>query len=257
MKALEVKDLICGYSEKQMILQGVSFDINMGELVGIVGPNGSGKTTLLRALCGLLPPRHGTIKIGDENIFSLERIELAKRVALVPQLMEPVSGFTVREMVMLGRTPYMSRFSFETDEDRQVVNWAIDEVKINDFAEKSVNHLSGGEFQRVAIARALAQEPKVLLLDEPISHLDIRYQVRILMLLKRLRKQRTIISTFHDLNLAAKFCRHLILMHKGLLVAEGSPEEVLTSSNIWKTYRVKAEVRQNSKNRNASLVLLP
>ncbi|MBU0573450.1 MAG: ABC transporter ATP-binding protein [Candidatus Margulisiibacteriota bacterium] len=257
MKALEVKDVMAGYVDEQMILQGVNFEVNMGEFIGIVGPNGSGKTTLLRALCGLLPVKHGFIKMNEENILNLEHNELAKKVALVPQLMEPVSGFTVREMVMLGRTPYMRRFSFEGDEDREVVKWALEEVKIEDLAEIPVNNLSGGEFQRVAIARALAQEPKILLLDEPISHLDIRYQVKILRLLRKLRKQRTIIATFHDLNMAARFCKRMILVHKGMLVAMGTPEEVLTAANIWKTYRVKAEVQKNIRNKNSRLVLLP
>ena len=225
--------------------------------MGIVGPNGSGKTTLLRAIIGLLKIEQGSIIVSQHRIEHLDRREIARRVAFVPQLMEPVEGFTVEDLVMLGRTPYFERFSFESEDDHEAVKWAIEELKIENLKERPVTELSGGEFQRVAIARALAQEPKVLLLDEPTSHLDIRFQIKICKLLRKLRAHRSMIATFHDLNLASRYCSRLILLKNGELIAEGSPDEVVTPQNIWKAYRVKVAVRKNPRTKKARYVLLP
>ncbi len=257
MIALEVKNLRCGYEEDQMILKGVSFSIKVGEFVGIVGANGSGKTTLLKAIAGLLPVKSGDIQLSAKQMLSFSRRDLATLVSFVPQLMEPVRGFSVMEMVLLGRLPYLDRFEFESEEDYHVAEWAIKELQIEDLKDKDVTELSGGEFQRVAIARALAQEPKIMLLDEPISHLDIRYQVKILKLLKKIRQQRTVVATFHDLNMASRFCNRLILLKNGELIASGLPDEVVTPENIWKAYRIRAQVKKNPRTKHASLVFLP
>lgn len=256
MIALEVKKVVCGYEDK-VVLKGVSFSIKTGEFVGIVGANGCGKTTLLRAITGLLPIQSGEIHLTAKEMLTFTRREMASIVSFVPQLMEPVQGFTVMDTVLLGRMPYIGRFEFETEEDFHVAKWAIDELQIGDLIDKDVTELSGGEFQRVAIARALAQEPKVMLLDEPISHLDLRYQIKILQLLKKIKQQRTVIATFHDLNMASRFCSKLILMKAGEIIAEGYPDQVLTAENIWKAYRVKAQVKKNPRTKHASLVFLP
>jgi iron complex transport system ATP-binding protein len=195
--------------------------------------------------------------IGHHPIENLSRRELARRVAFVPQLMEPVEGFTVEELVLLGRTPYLERFSFEKEDDHDAVAWAIDELKMAKLKDRSITELSGGEFQRAAIARALAQEPRILLLDEPTSHLDIRYQVTICKLLRKLRSHRSIIATFHDLNLASRFCSRLALLKNGELIAYGRPDQVVTPENIWKAYRIKVTVRKNSATQRAKYVLLP
>jgi len=257
MSILKIENLVCGYEAKKPVIRDVSFEVSAGEFVGIVGPNGSGKTTLLRTITGLLTPDHGKIHISGHQIEHLERRELARRVAFVPQLMEPVAGFSVEELVMLGRTPYFDRFSFETADDQDAVKWAIEELQIEGLVDRPVTELSGGEFQRVAIARALAQEPKLLLLDEPISHLDIRYQVKICKLLRKLRSHRSIIATFHDLNIASRFCSSLILIKNGKLIAEGSPGRVVTPENIWKVYRIKVTVKSNPSTHKAKYVLLP
>jgi iron complex transport system ATP-binding protein len=257
MSILKVENLVCGYDRKKPIVKGISFEVEDGQFVGIVGPNGSGKTTLLRAVTGLIPAFNGSVVVGKNRIDHLERRELARRIAFVPQLMEPVDGFTVEDLVLLGRTPYLERFSFEGPEDYEAVKWAIEELKIEGLKERPTTELSGGEFQRVAIARALAQEPKVLLLDEPTSHLDIRYQVNICKLLRRLRSHRSIVATFHDLNLASRFCSRLVLIKNGELVAQGSPEEVVTPENIWTAYRIKVSVRKNPRTQKARYVLLP
>ena len=257
MSILKVERLVCGYQKTKPIIKELSFEVEEGEFLGIVGPNGSGKTTLLRALVGLIKIERGTVVISQHRLENLDRRELARRIAFVPQLMEPVEGFTVEEMVLLGRTPYLERFTFESADDYEAAKWAIEELKIENLKDRPITELSGGEFQRVAVARALAQEPKILLLDEPTSHLDIRYQIKICKLLRKLRAHRSIVATFHDLNLASRFCSKLILLKNGEMVAEGSPEEVVTPENIWKAYRVKVTVRKNPNNKKARYVLLP
>lgn len=257
MTVLKVSQLVAGYNPKKPVIKKISFDISEGHFVGIVGPNGSGKTTLLRVIVGLLEKSFGSIIVGHHRIENLSRRELARRISFVPQLMEPVEGFSVEELVLLGRTPYFDRFSFENDDDQDAVSWAIDELKIQKLKDRPITDLSGGEFQRVAIARALAQEPRILMLDEPTSHLDIRYQVKICKLLRKLRAHRSIIATFHDLNLASRFCSRLILLKNGDLIAEGRPDEVVTPENIWKAYRVKVTVKNNPKTKKAKYVLLP
>jgi iron complex transport system ATP-binding protein len=257
MTILKIENLACGYNPAKPIIKDISFEVEEGEFVGIVGPNGSGKTTLLRAVAGLLKCQQGSIAISRHKIEHLGRKELSRRVAFVPQLMEPVEGFSVEELVMLGRTPYFERFSFEKADDLEAVKWAIEELRIENLAQRPITELSGGEFQRVAIARALAQEPKLLLLDEPISHLDLRYQVKICKMLRKLRAHRSIIATFHDLNIASRFCSYLILLKDGELIAEGSPEKVVTPENIWKAYRIKVKVKSNPSTRKAKYVLLP
>ncbi len=257
MTVLNVDKLVAGYNAKKPILKEVSFSVDDGEFVGFVGPNGSGKTTLLRVLVGLLPYFSGEITLGPNQLNKLDRRELARRVAFVPQMMEPIEGFTVEELVLLGRTPYFERFSFENEDDNDAVSWAIDELKIDNLRNRSVTELSGGEFQRVAIARALAQEPRLMLLDEPTSHLDIRFQVTLCKLLKKLRSHRSIIATFHDLNLASRFCTKLVLLKNGEIIASGRPSEVVTPENIWKAYRIKVSVKKTSGNDKTKYVLLP
>ena len=257
MSVLKVDQLVCGYDSKKPVIKEVSFSVYDGEFVGIVGANGSGKTTLLRAIMGLLKLQSGSIVVSQHRIEHLDRKELARRIAFVPQLMEPVEGFTVEDLVLLGRTPYLERFFFETKDDYEAVKWAIEELKIENLKGRPVTELSGGEFQRVAIARALAQEPKVMLLDEPTAHLDIRYQVKICKLLRKLRAHRAVVATFHDLNLASRFCSRLVLLKRGELIAEGKPDEVVTPENIWKAYRIKVAVRKNPRTKKARYVLLP
>jgi iron complex transport system ATP-binding protein len=257
MTELRLHELVCAYNSKKPIVKDVSFTVEEGEFVGIVGANGSGKTTLLRAIVGLLKPQSGSIFVSHHRIENLDRRELARRIAFVPQLMEPVEGFTVEDLVLLGRTPYFDRFTFGNKDDSEAVNWAIEELKIEKLKDRPTTELSGGEFQRVAIARALAQEPRILLLDEPTSHLDIRYQLKICRLLKKLRRQRSIVATFHDLNLASRFCSRLVLLKNGHLIAEGKPDEVVTAENIWKAYRIKVAVKKTLRTRKTRYVLLP
>jgi iron complex transport system ATP-binding protein len=252
---LQVENLSCGYDGKPVV-KGVSFEVKLGDFVGIVGPNGCGKTTLLRALSGIIAPHAGEVKIRKVPLHKLNRREIARKVAFIPQMMEPIPGFTVEDLVLMGRTPYLDRFAFESDDDYDISKWALEELKIEKMAHLPVTSLSGGEFQRVAIARALAQEPQILLLDEPTAHLDLRYQMRILRLLSRIRSTRSIIATFHDLSLAARFCRKMILIKNGEMVAAGKPNEVLTQDNIWNVFRIKAQVKANPRNKRYRYVVV-
>jgi iron complex transport system ATP-binding protein len=247
MDLLTIDAVDAGYNGKP-IIKNVSFDADTGDFIGIVGPNACGKTTLLKALSGIIKPIKGTVKVRGKSIKDLNKKDVARRVAFVPQLMQPTPGFTVEDTVLLGRTPYIARFSFETEKDLRIASRVIEELKIEDLIDKPVTSLSGGEFQRVAIARALAQEPKILLLDEPTSHLDFKFQLKVLRLLKKLREDMLIIATFHDLTLAARFSRKLMLLNgKGDVVAFGRSDHVLTNDNLRQAFKIKLEVRKNPK----------
>ncbi len=246
MEMLKVEALDAGY-ENNVVVKNINFDADIGDFIGIIGPNGCGKTTLLRAIAGLIIISNGQVKLRGKDIRKIDRNEIAKRIAFVPQLMVPASGFTVEETVLLGRTPYIGRFSFESEKDFKVAGQAAIDLKVENLINTPVTSLSGGEFQRVAIARALAQEPKILLLDEPTSHLDFRFQVKVLRMLRHLRVDKLLIATFHDLNLAARFSRKLMLINKGEVVAFGKPDAVLTAENLKHVFKMNLEVRKNPK----------
>ena len=243
---ISVEQLTAGYGKKE-IIKNITFEAEAGDFIGIVGPNGCGKTTMLKSLLGLIDVFDGSVKVRGKNVLKMKRGDLAKRVAFVPQLMTPIDGFTVEDTVLLGRTPHIKRFAFENDRDYRIANNAIEQLKIESLKDIPVTNLSGGEFQRVAIARALAQNPKIMLLDEPISHLDLRFQLRILRLLRRLRENRVIIATFHNLTMAARFCRKVILLKNGEIIDFGRPKEVFNPDNLKKAYRVNINVRKNPK----------
>jgi len=246
MEMLKIEAMDAGYEEK-VVIKNVSLDSDIGDFIGIIGPNGCGKTTLLRAIAGLINIFNGQVKIRGKDIRRINRRDLAKRVAFVPQLMVPTAGFTVEETVLLGRTPYIGRFAFETEKDYREAKKAAEELKVEHLIDTPVTSLSGGEFQRVAIARALAQESKILLLDEPTSHLDFRFSIKVLRMIRRLREEKLIIATFHDLNLAARFSRKLMLINKGEVIAFGRPDVVLTNENLKQAFKMKLEVRKNPK----------
>jgi iron complex transport system ATP-binding protein len=241
MNAVTISDVVCGYGGEPVI-RGVSLQVPDGDFLGIIGPNGSGKTTLLRAVTGTLGLSSGSIAIHGADVRSLGPREIARQIACVTQDHGAAAGvgnlaFTVREIVAMGRTPYLSRTGWETAKDREAVQRAMDQAEVAPLAERPVTELSGGERQRAFIAMALAQECGIVMLDEPTNHLDIAHQIGILDLFAELNRDgKTTIGVFHDLNLAAEYCRRLVLLKDGAVAAEGAPDEVLTSELIRDAY---------------------
>lgn len=232
------------------VLSQVDLCLEPGRVVGVIGPNGAGKSTLVRLLSRLLTPDQGRIELNGRELSRWSRRELARVLAVVPQDPQLPPSFSVWEMVLLGRTPYLGWLGRESSADRDAARQAMVETGIWHLAHRLVSRLSGGEQQRVVVARALAQEPQVLLLDEPTSHLDINHQIETLALVGRLVRQRQLaaLAIFHDLNLAAQFCDYLLLLKAGCTMAIGSPEDVLTPSIIYEAYGARVEVMAHPQN---------
>jgi len=242
----KIKNLTCGYGTK-IVLYDISFNIDRGEFLGIIGPNGSGKTTLLRSLSRAIAPMKGDILVEGKDIRTSPLKELAKTIAVVSQN-PPLNHMTVEEFVLLGRIPHYQRFQFlETKKDLEIAGRSMDLTGIFKLKDQSLSQISGGERQLVLIARALAQEPRVLLLDEPTAHLDIAHQVGILDLVKKLNKEfgLTVIMVLHDLNLASEYCRKLLLINKGRIHKTGRPAEVLDYQTIEEVYKTIVVVEKN------------
>ncbi|MCK5563124.1 ABC transporter ATP-binding protein, partial [Candidatus Bathyarchaeota archaeon] len=243
---MRISGIDCYYGSIKA-LDNVNFSVREDEFVGILGPNGSGKTTVLRAISRTLKPRVGTVFLDDTNIYDIANREVAKNVAVVPQETIATFDFTALDIVLMGRNPYIDRFRQESREDLAITKRAMELTNTWNFAERPVNELSGGEKQRVIIARALAQEPKILLLDEPLTHLDIINQLEIMDLVKELcvKEKLIILVVFHDLNLAARYCTSAIMLKKGKIFSAGSIAEVLTSENIKGVFNVDAIVQKH------------
>ncbi len=240
---LQMRGVTFGY-ERQPLLYDISLSVDSGEMVGLLGPNGSGKTTLLRLLSGVLQPQAGEVLLEGRDVRHWGRRGLAQRIAVVPQELHMPFAFTVEHMVSLGRTPFVRSFlgSFSRN-DQLVVRDAMEATGVTALAGRIFNELSGGERQRVMIAMALAQEPAALLLDEPTSHLDIKYQVETLELVRRLNRERgvTVIAAMHDLNLAARYFPRLILFQRAV-VADAGPAQVLEPGLLSRVYGVNVQV---------------
>ncbi|TQK28057.1 ABC transporter ATP-binding protein [Arthrobacter sp. SLBN-53] len=223
----------------RMVLDGVTLKPAAGSTVGLLGPNGSGKSSLLKLLAGVDHPDDGVVELDGRPIARMSRRTLARRVAMVAQHAETELHITVRDVVRLGRIPYTGMIGTDT-EGTAVVDRALAATGLTDMTERFWQTLSGGERQRVQIARALAQDPDHLLLDEPTNHLDIAHQLEILVLVRRL--DITTVVALHDLNLAAMFCDHIVVLSGGIVVATGIPAEVLTEELIEMVYGVRCRV---------------
>jgi len=232
-----------GYDSTE-ILEDVTFEVAEGEVLGIIGPNGAGKTTLLRCINRTLAPWTGVVLVDGQDVARWDRREIAQRMGLVPQDPTITFPFTVLEVVLMGRHPHRSPLGGESRRDLEIVREALRLTDTLQFADRPITGLSGGERRRVVIARALAQEPRILLLDEPTLHLDISHRLEVLDLVRRLTEVRRWIAvlTSHDLNLAARYCDRLLMLQQGRVYAIGTPEEVLTPANIRRVYRVEAAV---------------
>lgn len=244
-----------GYRVKgAVLLRNVDLQVHRGETLGIVGPNGSGKSTLLKLLAGLLRPESGEVHLGGQGLQGLRRVEVARRLALVEQQASTEDSISVRDAVELGRTPWLSVLAPWSARDTAIVDQALDAVGMAHLAGRIWHSLSGGERQRVHIARALAQQPQILLLDEPANHLDIQQQLGILGLVQRLPV--TTLIALHDLNQALG-CDRLAVMDKGRLVALGAPLEVLTPQRLRETFGVLGHVLEDPLDGSRYLRLRP
>lgn len=229
------------------VLKGISLEVGRGERFGLLGPTGSGKSTFVRLLSRVLKPKQGRILLGGRDLAGYSARDLARRVAVVPQETALDFPFSVLEVVLMGRAPHLGGFGFEGDRDIEAAERAMARTGVADLAGRFFHELSGGEKQRVVIARALAQEPEVLLLDEPTTFLDIKHVVDIFELLSTLSSAEgiTLILILHDLNLAALYLTRLALLKGGRLLACGDPEEVLTYRNIRETYDTDVYIQRN------------
>ena len=241
---LSALGLIGGYPQK-VVIQGVDLNLHPGEWLSLVGANGSGKSTLLRLLSRILPPKTGTVLLDGTAIHRMPSRVVARQIAFLPQQQQLPAGLTVRQLIALGRSPYQPWWQWEpTAKDLAHIAHALTATQLEDFAERPITELSGGERQRAFLALALAQTPRVLLLDEPTTYLDLRYQLQFLDLLQALKQDQnlTVITVLHDLNLAARYSDRLALLLTGKIHDIGAVVEVLTPNNIADVFGIQAEL---------------
>ncbi len=234
---VRVNQLTFGY-DRDFVLKDITFAVQPGEFFGITGPNGSGKSTLLKLMDGLLKANSGTVVYGGRNLTEFFRRDIARNIAYVSQDHELPFAFTVEEAVLMGRYPHLGFLGLEGQRDYEIAEESMSTAGVLPLRGRFVTELSGGERQRVIIARALAQEPRVMLLDEPTAHLDLSASVEIMELLKDLqrRKELTVVTASHDLNLLSRYADRLAFLFKGEKIAEGSPEEVLREDLLRRVY---------------------
>lgn len=243
---ITAEDLGFSYNETP-VLRGISIEVNPGEIVGVIGPNGSGKTTLIKVLSGVLQGYSGTIRFGDEHIRDMTHSQLARKVAVVPQETQSALPFTALEVVLMGRHACRSGLSFETADDLEIARNALARTEATHLGGRNIQRLSSGERQRVIFARALAQQPGALLLDEPTSFMDIRYQVELYDLVRALAAEEgiAVLTTLHDLNLAAEYCDRIYLFSQGSIRASGDTDEVLNYTNLTEVFETDVYVDTN------------
>jgi iron complex transport system ATP-binding protein len=225
------------------VLRGVDLEVHSGEVVGLLGRNGAGKTTLLRVATAALEPGAGSVRVGGDPLAELTRRELARRIAVVPQETHVPFPFRVSEVVLMGRTPHQGAFGFDAPDDLERARAALEKMGVAHLADRSVLEISGGERQLVMVARALAQEPSVLLFDEPTAFLDLGHRLDVLGVVRELAAGGcAALVVSHDLGLAARFCDRLALLAEGRVVASGTPVQVLTPEHIREAFGIQAEV---------------
>ncbi|MCG3132935.1 MAG: Ferric enterobactin transport ATP-binding protein FepC [Planctomycetes bacterium] len=240
---LRADDLRFSYGRRP-ILDGVSIDVAEGQLLGLVGPNGAGKSTLLRCLCGMLNPSSGRATLDGRDVAAMSRRDVARVLGVVPQQCVPTFPVSVEEFVAMGRYARERFVGGPTPDDREVVARVLDEMGLREFARRPVDELSGGEFRRVLVGQALAQEPSLLLFDEPVQQLDLLHVLEVMGFARSFAKRPgcAAVVVLHDLGLAARYCDRVALLHQGRILAVGAPDEVLTEENVRTAYRVRVSV---------------
>lgn len=243
--ALGFSAVTFGYRKGAAVLHALDLEIDAGEMAAVIGPNGTGKTTLVRLASGHLRPQAGRILLAGDDLSSLTARERARRVAVVPQETHLAFDYSVAEVVSMGRAPHQGLLGLQRPADREQLRLAMERTDVLELAARSFLALSGGERQRTIIARALVQEPRILLLDEPTAFLDLRHRLVVYELLTRLNRDSglTVVVVSHDVDLVARYCDRLILLHEGRAVADGKPLEVLEPELLLRVYGVEAEVR--------------
>ena len=241
------------------VLDGVSLEVAAGEIVGVIGPNGSGKTTLVRLLAGVIRPGAGHVSLDGARLEALPRRDIARRLAVVPQDSALEFPFTALEVVLMGRAPHLPPLAFPRARDLEIARAALTQLEVAAVEDRALVQLSGGERQRVLLARALAQEPRVLLLDEPTTHLDLRHQTGIYDTVRALTRANgvAVLSVLHDLNLAALYCDRLLLLAGGRVVAQGTPTQVLLGPLLREAYGVPVHVGINAATGTPTVLPLP
>lgn len=257
-RIFSVDGLTGGYGQEPVINK-VSFHVDQGDFLGIIGPNGSGKSTLIRFMGKLLPYTEGSVRFKGREVSRIPQKEFCRTCAFVPQNTGINFTFSAEEIVLMGRIPHLARMQHEAKKDRDIAYEAMELTETFHLKGKDITELSAGERQRVLIARALAQEPEVLFLDEPTSHLDIGHQVKVMDMLRRRNREKRIavVMIIHDLNLAAEYCRRLILLKSGRVYKEGDPVEVLSYQHIEKVYETVVVVHENPMNGKPYVILVP
>ncbi|MDF2684101.1 MAG: transporter binding protein [Brevibacillus sp.] len=243
---IEVKALQKSFHSKS-VLQDVTFSVAKGEFFGIIGPNGSGKSTLLKMISGVISPDGGDIFVGGKSIRSYSRKDLARLLAVLEQEALPPVGFRVREVLEMGRFPYQNWLGEEIDDPTALIDEIIRMLGLVELEERTLDQLSGGEKQRVALGKALVQKPRLLLLDEPTTYLDIGYQIQLMDIARSWQKntQVTVVAVLHDLNLASLYCDRILMLHKGNQVRVGDPREIMQSSLIEQVYGTRPIVMEH------------
>ncbi len=243
MKIVEIHSLRVSFAE-QTILRDLNFTISRGEVLTILGANGCGKSTLLRTLSGMLVGDRGEVLLEGKPVGSYAQQELARKLAFLPQTTEVPTDLMVEEWVHCGRYPYQKWWKPASEEDHQVVQQCLQDMRVEHLRHRQVRSLSGGERQRVRIAMALAQEPELLVLDEPTTYLDLCHQLEVMELLRRINRLQaiTVVMVLHDINHAARYSDRLLVIHQGNLYAHGTPEEVVTKQMMQDVYSIQAEI---------------
>lgn len=240
---LQLKNVSFAYG-MDPVLKNLSLDVQRAEFIGILGPNGSGKSTLLKLLGGILQSDSGNVLFKDKELHDYKRKILAQSIAWIPQEHPMVFPFQVAEIVLMGRHPYLSPLTFEGQKDYEIAERAMETTETTHLSSRPFNEISGGEKQRVMLASAITQEPEAMLLDEPTTALDIKYQLEILKILQRLNRDNgmTLVLAMHDLQLASKYCNRLILINKGQIVKDGTPDQVLQKEILESVYDVRIKI---------------
>ncbi len=248
---LDLQNLTCGYFGNP-VLHDVELRIHPGEIVAVVGPNGVGKSTLVKAASGSLRPMGGRVLIGGDELSKLSAPQRARRVSVVSQALNLPEAFTVLDVVLMGRTPYLNWFEREGKNDHEIALAALERTELEDLAFRRMGELSGGEQQRVLIARALSQSTPVMLFDEPTAHLDLRHQERLLKLIRSLclEDQLAVLITLHDLNLVARLANRVALLSNGSIHRQGEPQEVLKPEVLAEVYGIQIHVMSHPLNGN-------